>query len=126
MVPWSIKTDAIFELHRFLLTKGPYVLSTQQVWSKDPEKNQKTDNLKKMDFFMKLMNITDDDITDEFLGTKTEAEVTVENGNGVRRVPLFSLYNDITPPQGFAWSQYSSQTCNLQAEFVCLDWVDKM
>ena len=39
---------------------------------------------------MKLMNITEDDITDEKFGTKTEAEVTV---------PLFSLYNDITPPK---------------------------
>ena len=28
--------------------------------------------------------------------------------------------------QGFAWSWYLSQTCNLQAEFVCLDWADKM
>ena len=39
---------------------------------------------------MKLVNITDDDITDDYFGTKTEAEVTV---------PLFSLYDDNTPPK---------------------------
>ena len=28
--------------------------------------------------------------------------------------------------EDFAWSWYLNQTCNLQAEIVCLDWADKM
>ena len=34
--------------------------------------------------------------------------------------------NDDYSDQGFAWSWYLSRTCNLQAEFVCFDWADKM
>ena len=74
------------------MSQGIIILSTQQsaAVSAGLVKNQKTDDLKKMEFFMKLMNITEDDITDDYFGTKTEAEVTV---------PLFSLYDDNTPPK---------------------------
>ena len=44
----------------------------------------------------------------------------------VLKTLLFLTYYKSAHTQGFAWSWYLSQTCNLQAEFVCLDWADKM
>ena len=44
----------------------------------------------------------------------------------VLKTLLFLTYYKSAHTQGFAWSWYLSQTCNLQAEFICLDWADKM
>ena len=39
---------------------------------------------------------------------------------------VYTVMPELRGDQGFAWSWYLSQTCNLQAEFNCLDWEDKM
>ena len=37
-----------------------------------------------------------------------------------------TIYYYLPWNQGFAWTWYLSQTCNLQAEFFWLDWADKL
>ena len=61
----------------------------------------------------------------EMRGQSAFRDVTAGVTGATAVVPKFSdkYFN---PIQGFAWSWYVDQTCNLQAEFVCLDWADKM
>ena len=58
-------------------------------------------------------------------GQSAFRDVTAGATGATAVVPKFSdkYFN---PIQGFAWSWYVDQTCNLQAEVVCLDWGDKM
>ena len=49
-------------------------------------------------------------------------------GKSLSEALLFGEHgeNMLCTEQAFCSSLYSSQTCNLQAELVCLDWADKM